>query len=134
MMSELAKAIMTQYNGSLLDAALTGGLYFQQAPEDVSSPWGVFYIISVGFNDMLGATATAHRMVDARVQFSLFSTATDGGAEIADLADRLRKTFDWCDLSIPDYASIKMQNIGFGPIELADGIWQATADYQVWYE
>ncbi|MHC4157299.1 MAG: hypothetical protein ACYST6_20630 [Planctomycetota bacterium] len=133
MIRQLAKAIKAKFDGNAaLSSALTGGLYFQQAEEDPTWPYGVFYLQGGTRDEIMG---TAEECVkNADVQFNLFSNLSDGGAEIAELSEKLTDCFNWVSLTIEDYNSVFVSPNGLPIIQFADTIWQATAYYTVGIE
>jgi hypothetical protein len=129
--TEIAEAIMNKFRGSTtFKSALSGGLYFQQAPqEDVSSPYGVFYIMGVLDEEIFGTADNNLREIT--VQFSLFNEIDDGGESIGLLVKLLTDLYDWCKLVIDGYSSYKCQREMIGPILYTDEIWQGTIDYAI---
>ena len=118
---------MQKFNGSIFKNALVGGLYFHQAPQDVESPYGVFYFVGTSYDEYMGGAADA--IIEIDLQFSIFSNADDGGSDIALLAERLTDTYDWQQLNVDGYKYIKMQREGMSAIDYTDNVWQAVTNY-----
>lgn len=133
MIRQLARAIKTMFdNNSSLSSALAGGLYFQQAPQEPTWPYGVFYIQGGTRDEIMGTAEECVKNVD--VQFNLFGNLSDGGAQIAELSEYLTNCFNWIDLTIEDYNSVFVSPDGLPIIQFTDNIWQATIYYTVGIE
>ena len=112
-----------------LQAALTGGFYFQELAADVASPWGVGWIDGVVPDHYMGGAAATIEDMSVRIQ--VFSRATDGGTEIADLIVKVMDCFDESSLTISGFTSIRMGRTAVAPILFIDNIWQGTVLYDV---
>jgi hypothetical protein len=133
MITELAESIMNKYEQSTtLRNALTGGLYFQQAPQTTSSPYGVFRFNGTTTEDFLGATRTKQIQM-AEVEFGLYTDADDGGQELAKLIDLITLAFDFTELSMSGYYNVSMKRDSIEAIDFVDEIWQVIINYEVWY-
>lgn len=131
MIAELCTGIYTLYNNSAtIKAALTGGLFFTQAPQTVSSPYGVFYFIGSVADEIMGTKN--NKIEKAEIQFSFFSTATDGGAELAALTHTFEQNFNWQTLTFTTYTCIANRQRTIMPVELVDGVWQTVLVYEIW--
>lgn len=128
MITEVAEAVMDKYKGSALKNALTG-LYFQQAPQRVSSPYGVFYFNGATYEEIMGGANDNITTID--LQFNLFSSADDGGQDIATLAEQLDDCFNWQELHADGYHYIKMQRESIIDVGFVDEIWQIVIMYSL---
>lgn len=129
MITEVAEAVMNKYKScTVLKSALTG-LYFQQAPQDVVSPYGVFYFNGATYEEIMGGPDDNITTVD--LQFNLFSSADDGGQDIALLAEQLDDCFNWRELNANGYHYIKMQRETIVDVGFVDEIWQVTIMYSL---
>ena len=129
MITEVAEAIMNRYKSCLvLKNALTG-LYFQQAPQNAVSPYGVFYFNGATYEEIMGGADDNITTVD--LQFNLFSSADDGGQDIAVLAEQLDNCFNWQELHADGYYYIKMQRESIVDVGLVDEVWQVTIMYSL---
>jgi len=133
MLSKIAQSIFQHFWSTKLCGSLTG-LYFQRAPQEQDSPYGVFYITSMYTEDFLGATATNEKRIHhADVQFTLVSSADDGGAEIGLILNELYEGFDFAKLAMEGHYIVKMERVATTSITYADEIWQAVTNYEIWF-
>lgn len=131
MIIQTAKAIRQKFDSnSNLGSLLSGGLYFQQAPQDVTSPWGVFMIIGVSDEEIMGSSADVN-LREMDIQVSLFSEKPDGGEEIGLITELFTEAFDWTDLYVAEYSVYKVQRSLIGPITFIDEIWQSNISYTI---
>ena len=131
MIRQVATAITNKFNSdSNVKALLSGGLYFTQAPQDVSSPWGIFMVISVSDDEIMGSSADVN-LREVEIQVSLFSEKSDGGEEIALITELFTETFDWTTLVVTEYAVYQVQRTLIGPITFIDEIWQSNISYTI---
>lgn len=131
MIRQTATAIIQKFKSdSNLQKMLAGGLYFHQAPQDVSSPWGTFFIISVSDDEIMGSSADVN-LREIEIQLSLFSTKTDGGEEISLVSELFADVFDWTNLRVGGYSIYKVQRMSLGPITILDEIWQSDISYTI---
>lgn len=130
MITEVAEAVMKKFKSCLiLKTALAGRLYFQQAPQNVSSPYGVFSINGSTYEELMGGADD--NMVTVDLQFNLYSSADDGGQDIASLAEQLDGCFNWQELNADGYRYIKMQRESIADVGFVDEIWQVTVMYSL---
>lgn len=132
MITEIAEAVMLKFNASDLVGSLTGGLYFQQAAQDVSFPYGVFYFMGATQEEIMGAAMNS--IAEIELQFNLFSSLEDGGTQIANISDMLFEVFHWQMLNISDYSYIKMQRESILPLTFIDEVWQSTSMFSLWMQ
>jgi hypothetical protein len=126
----MAEAIIAAYRDDAdLSAGLTGGLWFQQAAEENDSPYAVFYITGVVREELMGTADDNITEVD--IQFNVFSSATDGGYEIADITDRVKACFDWTTIYPTGYRCVWVKPENILPVGLVDEIWQTTLNYNI---
>ena len=131
MIRQTATAIIQKFNSdSNLQTLLAGGLHFHQAPQNVSSPWGTFFIISVSDDEIMGTSADVN-LREVEIQISLFSKSTDGGEEISLISELFADVFDWTDLRVGGYSIYKVQRMNLGPITISDEIWQSDISYTI---
>ena len=123
---------MQKYKGDMnLSTALTG-LYFQQAPPDVSMPYGVFYFNGATQEEIMGGADNNITQVD--IQFNLFTDADDGGGTIAVLVDLLNECYHWKTLLLNGWQCTKFQRVDIMNMAFVDNIWQSTIDYELWMQ
>lgn len=128
MIKEVAESIIAKYEADVdLKSGLAGGLWFQQAQKENKSPYGVFYLTGITQEEVMGDATD--NIYEVSVQFNLFSVATDGGHEIADMVKLLTDCYDWQTLTITGYNLVKMQRENILPLGYRDGVWQSTVNY-----
>ena len=130
MIAKIAQAITQHYNASTnLKDALAGGLYFQQAPQEPSYPYAVFYIIGIDHEELMGTTYK-NSIINVDLQFNVFEDEQDGGTAIASIADILDDAFHWSEIHVDGYSRIKMQRQAILPVYV-DEIWQVSITYEL---
>ena len=113
MIKTAAKAIYDAYNaagGASLRALNTGGLYFQDAPQDVVEPYTVFSWAGSVTDDTMGGQT--NRIERAAITFNTFSKADDGGTEALDISSALESLYDWADLTMGGSFSAMVRSPG----------------------
>lgn len=129
MITEITEAIMNKYRANIVLRNALTGLYFQQAPQDAVSPYGVFYFNGATYEEIMGGANDNMTTVD--LQFNLFSAADDGGQDIAVLVEQLNNCFNWQELHADGYHHIKMQRESIVDVGLIDEVWQVTIMYSM---
>lgn len=134
MIAQVAKAITQHYNASVnLKNVLTGGLYFAQAPQDVDSPYAVFYFIGASHEEIMDPNYH-NSIVNVELQFNIFATNQDGGLMIASIAEILDDAFHWAEIHVDGYSRIKMQRQALLPVKYVDEIWQVSITYELSFQ
>ena len=128
MIAEVAKAIKNYFKTSNAYSAVDGRLYFQQAPQDVTFPYAVFYFNGASHEEIMSNTSI-NNIVDVDLQFNLFDNSQDGGSRIADIAADFDNAFHWATINVSGYSYIKMQRDNIQPVIYIDEIWQVTINY-----
>ena len=129
---------MTRYNetpaGDDLRAALTGGLFFTQAPPNVSFPYGVFTWDGSNIDEIAGTRLNA--IETASMTFSIYSENDDGGTEIFDIIEKFIEHFDWSTLTYPagEYSHLAMHRISVTNRGKIERIWTIDLIYNVLFE
>jgi len=138
MISNIATAIMTKFNetpgGTALRAILTGGLWFSEAKDDVTFPYGVFTWNGSNIDEIAGDRTNGIEI--ASITVSLFSNAGDGGTEVFNAVQAFIALFDWSTLTFPagSYSELEMQRTSASNRGKLDNIWQIDLDYDLWYQ
>ena len=133
MIQALGQAIIQQFNRTAtIKSLLNGGLFFQQAPQDQTAPYGVFYFSGSSPDEYMGGVND--RIHNADIQFNLYSTSDDGGVEIAELMEEFIQDFDWQTLPMYGWNVIKCAHSNTGPLMYDNGVWQITLMYEIWFE
>ncbi|KKN58270.1 hypothetical protein LCGC14_0553500 [marine sediment metagenome] len=134
MIAPVARAITQHYNKSTtLKDALAGGLFFQQAPQDVSFPYAVFYFIGASHEEIMDATFK-NSIIDVDLQFNIFTDSQDGGASIASVSEILDNAYHWAEIHVDGYSRIKMQRQAIMPVLYVDEIWQVSITYELSFQ
>ena len=129
MIKVVADSVMNKYNADF-GTVLTGGLYYQQAPTDVTSPYSVFYINGITTDEIMGAAD--QNITDVELQFNLFSTSNDGGLNLAAIVDRFIDVMDWTTMSLADsWYCVRMQRENLINLGYVDEIWQVSLIYML---
>ena len=130
MLLEVAESIMNKFHGSFgLKNALTGGLFFQQAEQGATTPYGVFSI--VGYTQEEISTGKYDNIKNIDLQFDIFSSKGDGGSEALEISESLSDCYDWEDLIVAEHYTLKMQPIGMTNLMFVDEVWQITMTYEL---
>ena len=131
-MKNLATALYAKIAGSAFSTSIGGRLYQARAPQGVTWPYAVFYII----HDRPDNTFQEN-LEDALVQFSLFSKAPET-TEIEDIVTNLKALYDNCLLAITGNTHIMMNRQGANltsvPADTEAGTgeyWQYDVDFEV---
>lgn len=128
-MKELFKAIHAESSGSTgagsLYAALTGGMYLLEAPQDTNYPYAVLYPIS-----NIPHWTFDSGMENALVQFTIYASSSGGAEPVCDLYDKLITLYDFCNLTIDNYDSIYMKR-EFSNLDKSEGIFTYHCQYRV---
>jgi hypothetical protein len=108
--------------------ALTGGLYLQNAPQNNSLPYGVYWQISdttdFNFSSLFDIYA---------IQFDLIEDESGGYDSIGDLYDKCIALFDDCTLTVTGYQFLGMERQADYLIKDDDqDVWQYSIEYEIW--
>ena len=133
MIKEIAQAIIQHYNASTDLRDVLTGLYFQQAPQNATSPYAVFYITGISHDELMGVNYT-NSIINAEIQFSIFENAQDGGSSLAIAADLLDNAFHWAEIYVDGSSGIKMQRQVILPVMYIDEIWQVSITYELSFQ
>lgn len=139
MILDVAQAIMNKFNetpgGDALRLALSGGLFFTEAPDNVAFPYGVFTWDDSFIDEQAGGFTSALEI--ASISVELYSKNDDGGLEVFDIEEKFIRLFDWSILTYPvspGYVHVsirRMSEINRGKI---DNVWTINLNYEVQYE
>ena len=128
MIAEVAKGIMNHFKMADVYSTLEGRLYFQQAPQEVSFPYAVFYFNGASHEELMSSTSI-NNIIECDIQFNIFDNSQDGGAKIADIAKDFDNAFHWAEINVSGYSYIKMQRENIQPVIYVDEIWQIVINY-----
>lgn len=130
MIAEVAKGIMTYFKTSNAYSIVDGRLFFQQAPQDVSFPYAVFFFNGATHEEIMSSTSI-NNIIECDIQLNLFDDSQDGGLRIADIAKEFDDAFHWATINVGGYSCIKMQRDNIQPVIYVDEIWQVTIYYNL---
>lgn len=136
MIDDLATAIKTRYDsgsGASLRAVTTGGLWFTQAKQDVSSPY-ITFVWNGSSTEEYAGSGTTSKIEKAEIRFDIFSEDEDGATILANALYLLQNLFDWCTLTIPGYTAIAFERVGTAAVQYIDDIWTVPVNYVVWFD
>ena len=126
--SAVSNAIFDKYRISAgLKSSLSGGLYFQQAPQDVNSPYCVFLINGIEQDEIMGTADD--NITKVSISFEIISKAPDDGDDVSLIIENITDAFDWVGLPINRWRCIWMQREGIESLNYGDDIWQVTINY-----
>jgi hypothetical protein len=126
--AEIAKAIMDRFEASAnLKSVMSGGLFFQQASQDLTGSYGVFYINEVTQEEIMGGADD--NITEVGIQFNIFTDVNDGGEQIALLTSLFTEAYDWQEINVIGYKYIKMQRENILPLGFVDEVWQSSINY-----
>ena len=114
--------------GTAMRAANTGGLWLNEAKDDVTPPYTAFSWIASTAEDYMGGNYEI-----ASIQFDVFSEADDGGMEALGIADKLMALYNDAVLTITNHTHIAMIRDGTGAAIFIDDVWQITITYSLWF-
>lgn len=127
-MTELFKVVYKKFTDSTgassLYAALNGGLYNTEAPQEATRPYAIFYLVSDVPHWTFDAT-----MENSLLQFTIYDE-NPSVENIGDLYDKLTSLYDWAKLSSTgNYNPIYMKR-EFSSLEKSSDIWQYIVEYR----
>jgi hypothetical protein len=126
--TDVTNAIFDKYKSSVeLKNVLSGGFYFQQAPQDVDSPYTVFVINGIEQDEIMGTADD--NITKVSVSFDVISEAADDGDDVSLIVEKITKVFDWVRLPIDHWRCIMMQRENVESLNYGDNIWQTTINY-----
>ena len=138
MILDVSSAIGARFDetpvGDILRAAMTGGLHFTEAPDDVSFPYGVFTFDGSNIDEIAGDRRSA--IETASITISIFSNNDDGGLQLFDIIQKWIALFDWANLTYPDgseYSHFAMKRNSLTNRGKIDNIWIIDLQYDVMY-
>lgn len=108
---------------------LSGGLYFQQAPQKASSPYGVYFVVGDDRDEAMGGRTDCIHNVE--IQFNIFDETDDGGAALMTISDSIDKLYAWQTMTITGYSWIATVPQLSNEINYVDGAWQLSNTYNI---
>jgi hypothetical protein len=103
---DVATGIMSKYTGSALASVLTGGLYIEAAPQDVSFPFGVFNWVGDLPIGVFGGTMEYHHLQVTILTNDLNPATASTG--LGALISALKTLFDYAILTVSGWTATAM--------------------------
>ena len=134
MIKELATGIKAVFDAaSAFNTALSGGLWYLQAKQDVTAPYGVFFFISSTPDEIMGDATK--KIVKTEWQFNIVSENDDGGQEAAELVELMETAFNWITtMTVTGYNVVKIQQAGILTATVENEIYEIPVRYEIWLE
>ena len=130
MIDAVATAIYDIYNAdTALKALVTGGFWFQEAPEGVSGNYAVYDFDSTGFDEMMGAADNSIK--NNMFIVNVFVQNEDGSSAMSSIIDKIRDLYNWQALAITGYDFISSQISSFNTVIKDNEYWQVTANLEI---
>jgi hypothetical protein len=129
--ANVATGIMSKYTGSALASVLTGGLYRETAPQDVSFPYGVFnWVNNLGVG-VFSATMEYHHLQFTIWTNDLNSATASTGLDA--LVSALTTLFDYAILTVTGWTATRMVFKGERPaISEDERVIGAIVEYELY--
>ena len=123
---------ITKVSGSYVDFYddISGRLYYEQAPSDVTEPYAVFTFIS-GKPMWWFAETTPDVGEDILVQFTIYDKKDNGLSAIEGYVGHMHTLYDFCSLTISGYTLMEMRRISYKQPILIDDMRQAMTTYRI---
>jgi len=129
MSNAVATAIYSKVTGSIntFDTAIGGRIYYQQAPQEATYPFCVFFLIDERYDYMFLEEFEEHV-----IQFNIYSNDTASSDEAGDIYGYLTTLFDWCTLTVSGFIHLKMER-EFAVLDKLedDDVWQYAVQYRL---
>ncbi len=130
MIAETAEAIMQKYKSNVvLKTALTSGMFYEQAAEELTGSYCVFYLLGGSQTELMGDKDACLKNLD--LQFNIYSDVRDGGETIATIKKNLSGCFDWAVLNVEGFGCYKVEPVSWSSIPITDGWRQITVIYEL---
>lgn len=127
-MQVLFEGIWDKYDGSALESEING-MFFTEAPQGSTYPYGVYHLISNVPSWVFGTTANT--MENYIIQFNLYSEKSSS-TDINTAFLALTTLYDWCDLTIDGYSHIYMKReMSNLTRESVSRIWDYFVQYRI---
>ncbi len=124
MIIETAEAIV------MLGKNLSYSLFYEQAPQDQTGNYGLFFILGGSQDEFMGGRDDNLKNLD--VQINIFSKEDDGGLKIISMKQEFSDLFDWTKTLIVDgYHVLKVQPVSFFQVPIQDKYRQFTINYEI---
>lgn len=129
MIKELAESIQRCYAGTNIANKLSGGFWYEQAPQGTGGEWAVFFFIGGSFEQWMGGAD--ERIGTYDMQLNIYSDVDDGGITLAELIKRFDKEFNMARLTIDEHKCLLAQNNSLIMLPVINGIRQATLQFTI---
>jgi hypothetical protein len=112
-----------------VQSLISGGLYYKEAPQDVSAPWAVFTIPTIDRDEFMGTATDARKT--ATVDVHVYSRATDGGDEVDLICELFGDLFDWSTLYVNGYSVDSVKPVVSTQMGMSKNIHENVMSYEI---
>ena len=120
---EFAAAILTRFGAEgNFTSALTGGLHFIEAPEEVDNRYATFTMSEIAWHTF------GYNFESMVVTFTIVSES-DNADELLDLFEKMKQCFDEQKLEMPHYMTIRFWRVRSGDIQRLDRFYTVDVEY-----
>lgn len=132
-MKALITAIYTLFitGSNTLKTALNSRLYFSNAPQDTTYPFGIYFLITSNYDFMFKPSTSGNQWEEAIIQFNFYSNSSSA-SEITDIIGYAQSLFDFCSPTVTGYTVSTFERewtaIEYFPEQSA---WQGSIQYRV---
>jgi len=125
-MIAVLKGIIDKFDGNAALKAAVTGLYLNDAPQEITFPYIVYFLISTTPQDTFNTYSE-----DITIQFSIFSN-TRSTEEVNNIFELLKTCYDYATLAVTGYSHIEMRRQESNLLrEPDDAAWHYQCDYRV---
>jgi len=130
-MEELIDAIYTTFTAnSTLSASLSGGLFFEEATQGVSYPYGVYFVNNVEPSGYLPISTTTNKVEEYSIQFNIWDESRKR-TTITGIEDDMKECYDDTIMTVVNhtntFTTLERSHLFRDP----EKRWQLTMDYRI---
>lgn len=130
-MEELIDAIYTTFSANpTLSASLSGGLFFDEATQDSSYPYGVYFVNNIMPSGYLPISTTSNKVEEYSVQFNIWDESRPRSI-ITGIEDDMKGCYDDTIMTVANhintFTTLERSHLFRDP----EKRWQLTMDYRI---